>query len=36
MHLDPAGLPAANAAFRIAEGVLVEDGIVSRATMPPL
>ncbi len=31
-----AGLPAANAAFRIAEGVLVEEGLVSRATMPPL
>jgi 4-carboxymuconolactone decarboxylase len=29
-----AGLPAANAAFRIAEQVLVDDGLVARATMP--
>ena len=31
-----AGLPAANAAFKIAEQALVEDGLVPRATMPPL
>lgn len=30
-----AGLPAANAAFRIAEGVLVEDGLVSRERILP-
>ena len=29
-----AGLPAANAAFRVAERVLVEDGLVPGATMP--
>ena len=29
-----AGLPAANAAFKIAEQVLIEDGLVPRATMP--
>jgi 4-carboxymuconolactone decarboxylase len=29
-----AGLPAANAAFRIAEQVLVDDGLVARATIP--
>lgn len=30
-----AGLPAANAAFRTAERVLVEDGLVDRGTMEP-
>jgi 3-oxoadipate enol-lactonase/4-carboxymuconolactone decarboxylase len=31
-----AGMPAANAAFKIAEQVLVEDGLVPRVTIPPL
>jgi 4-carboxymuconolactone decarboxylase len=31
-----AGMPAANAAFKIAEQVLIEDGLVPRVTIPPL